>query len=132
MSRIRGQMAPEYYNALRKADAFPLTEDEKRRRALEFQAKIQGNVTQGSGQAGTGVIPAPGPLPSAAKGVGAGAEGGQKGQKNRGPSAAARAPEAAARPARKTNEGSTGAFAPVADVSYYNSMSQPLRTVPGG
>jgi hypothetical protein len=89
-------MAPEYYNALRKADAFPLTEDEKRRRALEFQAKIQGNVTQGSGQAGTGVIPAPGALPSAAKGVGAGAEGGQKGQKNRGPSAAARAPEAEA------------------------------------
>ena len=96
MSRIRGQMAPEYYNALRKADAFPLTEDEKRRRALEFQAKIQENVTQGGGQAGTGVMPAPGTLPSAAKGVRAGAEGGQKGQKNHGPSAAARAPEAEA------------------------------------
>lgn len=92
MSRIRGQMAPEYYNALRKADAFPLTEDEKRRRALEFQAKIQRNVTQGSGQAGAGVIPAPGTLPTAAKGVRAGAEAPPEGQKIADSSAAARAP----------------------------------------
>jgi len=96
MSRIRGQMAPEYYNALRKADAFPLTEDEKRRRALEFQAKIQRNVTQGSGQAGAGVIPAPGTLPSAAKGVRAGAEAPPDWQKIASSSAAARAPQARA------------------------------------
>ena len=37
------------------------------------------------------------------KGVGAGAEGGQNGQKNRGPSAAARAPEAEAPPRTKPN-----------------------------
>ena len=99
MSRIHGQMSPEYYNALQKAGAFPLTEDEKRRKAMEFQAKILGSVTQGSGQAGAGVIPAPGTLPSAAKGVRAGAEAPPKGQKIAGSSAAARAPKAAARAA---------------------------------
>ena len=48
------------------------------------------------------------------KGVGAGAEGGQNGQKNRGPSAAARAPEAEAdaQGAFRDNKGATGAFAP--------------------
>lgn len=51
-----------------------LEEAEKRRKALEFQANILGSVTHGSGQAGAGVIPAPGTLPSAAKGVRAGAE----------------------------------------------------------
>ena len=51
-----------------------LEEAEKRRKALEIQAQILGKVTQGSGQAGAGVIPAPGTLPSAAKGVRAGAE----------------------------------------------------------
>lgn len=76
-----------------------MEEAEKRRKVLEFQAKIQGNVTQGSGQAGAGVIPAPGALPSAAKGVRAGAETPPEGQKIASPSAAARAPEAAAREA---------------------------------
>ena len=79
--------------------ASTLTEEEKRRKALEIQAQILGKVTQGSGQAGAGVIPAPGTLPSAAKGVRAGAEAPPEGQKIAGSSAAARAPEAAARAA---------------------------------
>ena len=76
-----------------------LSKEEKRRKAMEFQAKILGSVTHGSGQAGAGVIPAPGTLLSAAKGVRAGAEAPPKGQKIAGSSAAARAPEAAARAA---------------------------------
>lgn len=74
-----------------------LEEAEKRRKALEFQANILGSVTHGSGQAGAGVIPAPGTLPSAAKGVRAGAEAPPERQKIAGSSAATRAPEAAAR-----------------------------------
>lgn len=97
MSRIHGQMSPEYYNALQKARAFPLTEEEKRRKALEIQAQILGSVTQRNGQAGAGVIPVPGTLPTAAKGVRAGAEVPPDGQKIASSSAAARAPEAAAR-----------------------------------
>ena len=77
--------------------ASTLTEEEKRRKALEIQAQILGNVTQRNGQAGAGVIPAPGTLPTAAKGVRAGAEAPPKGQKIASSSAAARAPEAAAR-----------------------------------
>ena len=96
MSRISGQMSPEYYNALQRAGAFQLSEDEKRRKAMEIHAQIMGKVTHGSGQAGAGVIPAPGTLPSAAKGVRAGAEAPPEGQKIAGSSAAARAPEAAA------------------------------------
>ena len=76
-----------------------LSEEEKRRKAMEIQAQFLGSVTQGSGQAGAGVIPAPGTLPSAAKGVRAGAEAPPNGQKIAGSSAAARAPEAAARAA---------------------------------
>ena len=76
-----------------------LSEEEKRRKAMEIQAQFMGSVTQGSGQAGAGVIPAPGTLPSAAKGVRAGAEAPPEGQKIAGSSAAARAPEAAARAA---------------------------------
>ena len=74
-----------------------LEEAEKRRKALEIQAQILGNVTRRNGQAGAGVIPAPGTLPTAAKGVRAGAEAPPKGQKIASSSAAARAPEAAAR-----------------------------------
>lgn len=62
MSRIHGQMSPEYYNALKKAGAFPLTEEEKRRKAMEFRAQILGSVTQRNGQAGAGAISAPAPL----------------------------------------------------------------------
>lgn len=69
-----------------------LEEAEKRRKALEIQAQMMGNVTQGSGQAGAGVIPAPGTLPTAAKGVRAGAEALPEGQKIASSSAAARAP----------------------------------------
>ena len=96
MSRIHGQMSPEYYNALQKAGAFPLTEDEKRRKALEFQAQFLGSVTQRQGAGGAGVIPAPGTLPSAAKGVRGGAEAPPCGQKIADSSAAPRAPEAGA------------------------------------
>ena len=96
MSRIHGQMSPEYYNALQKAGAFPLTEEEKRRKVLEIQAQILGSVTQRNGQAGAGVIPAPGTLPTAAKGVRAGAEAPPEGQKIADSSAAARAPQAGA------------------------------------
>ena len=74
-----------------------LEEAEKRRKALEFQANILGSVTHGRGQTGAGVIPAPGTLPSVAKGVRAGAEAPPDGQKIASSSAAARAPEAAAR-----------------------------------
>ncbi len=74
-----------------------LEEAEKRRKALEIQAQILGSVTQRNGQAGAGVIPAPGTLPTAAKGVRAGAEAPPKGQKIASSSAAARAREAAAR-----------------------------------
>ena len=74
-----------------------LEETEKRRKAMEFRAQILGNVTQRNGQADAGVIPAPGTLPTAAKGVRAGAEAPLDGQKIASSSAAARAPKAAAR-----------------------------------
>ena len=51
-----------------------MSEEEKRRKVLEIQAQILGSVTQRNGQAGAGVIPVPGTLPTAAKGVRAGAE----------------------------------------------------------
>ena len=73
-----------------------LSEEEKRRKALEIQAQFLGSVTQGSGQAGAGVIPAPGTLPSAAKGVRGGAEAPPWRAKNANSSAAPRAPEAGA------------------------------------
>ena len=79
--------------------ASTLTEEEKRRKALEIQAQILGKVTQGSGQAGAGVIPVPGTLPSAVEGMRAGAEAPPEEQKIASSSAAARAPEAAARAA---------------------------------
>ena len=46
MSQIHGQMSPEYYNAPQKAGAFPLTEEEKRRKAMEFQAEALKSVTR--------------------------------------------------------------------------------------
>ena len=73
-----------------------MSEEEKRRKAMEFQAQIMGSVTQRNGQAGAGVIPAPGTLLSAAKGVRAGAEAPPEGQKIADSSAAARAPQAGA------------------------------------
>ncbi len=94
MSRISGQMSPEYYNALQRAGAFQLSEDEKRRKAMEIQAQILGKVTQGNGQPGAGVIPAPGTLLSAAGGRAGPAEAPPEGQKIAGSSAGARAPEA--------------------------------------
>ena len=74
-----------------------MEEAEKRRKALEFQAQLLGSVTQRHGTGGAGVIPAPGTLPTAAKGVRAGAEAPPEGQKIASSSAAARAPQAAAR-----------------------------------
>ena len=74
-----------------------MEEAEKRRKALEIQAQIFGNVTQRQGTGGAGVIPAPGSLPMAAGGRAGPAEGGQKGKKIAGSSAGARAPEAAGR-----------------------------------
>ena len=93
-----------------------LSEEEKRRKALEFQAKIQGNVTQGSGQEGDGVIPAPGTLPSAAKGVRGGAEAPLKGQKIADSSAATRAPQTGGRwpTGPQSNGRATGSSAPEA------------------
>ena len=78
-----------------------MEEAEKRRKAMEFQAKILGSITQRNGQAGAGVIPAPGTLPTAAKGVRAGAEAPPEGQKIADSSAAARAPKPGLRHARK-------------------------------
>lgn len=89
-----------------------MTEAEKRRKAMEFQAQILGSVTQRNGQAGAGVIPAPGTLPTAAKGVRAGAEAPVPGQKNRGSSAAARAPEGRGPTGPQTNGRATGSSAP--------------------
>ena len=73
-----------------------LEEAKKRRKALEIQAQIMGNVTQGSGQAGAGVIPAPGTLNPAAGGrAGPGGSPSDR-QKIASSSAGARAPEARA------------------------------------
>ena len=131
MSRIHGQMSPEYHNALQKAGAFPLSEDEKRRKALEIQAQILGRVTQGSGQAGAGVMPAPGTLPSAAKGVRAGAEASPEGQKIASSSAAARAPQAGGRcpTGPQSNGRATGSSAPEAGAADPEIPEQ-LRTKP--
>ena len=78
-----------------------LSEEEKRLKALAFAAEIgrkYGNavVTQDAGTGTDGVRNEAGTLPTAAEGVRAGAEEGQKGQKIASSSAAARAPEAAA------------------------------------
>ena len=79
-----------------------LSEEEKRLKALAFAAEIgrkYGNavVTQDAGTGTDGVRNGAGTLPTAAEGVRAGAEGGQKGQKIASSSAAARAPQAGER-----------------------------------
>lgn len=84
MSRIHGQMSPEYYNALQRAVAFPLTEEEKRRKAMEFQAEALKSVTRYEHAQLYGVTPAAETLYPATKGVRAGAEAPPAGSKNRG------------------------------------------------
>ena len=73
---------------------------EKRELALKFQAEMArkyGTVTRAEGQAGGGVIPAPGPFPPAAGGRAGPGGSLPAGQKIASSSAGARAPEAAAR-----------------------------------
>ena len=74
-----------------------LAEEEKRRRALLIHEDMLRGVTQQEHAALHRVTSAPGTLPTAAKGVRAGAEAPPDGQKIASSSAAARAPEAAAR-----------------------------------
>jgi len=77
-----------------------MEEAERRRKALAFQEKILGSVTQRNRQAGAGVMPAPGTLPTAAEGRAGRADEGHAGQKIANSSAGARAPEAPGEPAR--------------------------------
>lgn len=109
-----------------------LSEDEKRRKALEIQAQILGNVTRRNGQAGAGVIQAPGTLPTAAKGVRAGAEAPPKGQKIAGSSAAARAPQAGGRwpTGPQSNGRATGSSAPEAAAAADPDIPEQLKTKP--
>ena len=82
--------------AERREQLSKLSEEEKRRKALEIQAQMMGNVTQGSGQAGAGVITVPGTLNPAAGGrAGPGGSPSDR-QKIASSSAGARAPEARA------------------------------------
>ena len=81
----------------------PMTEEEKRRNAEEIHRQIFGDLP----------VPRQGAVQTAAEGVRAGAEAPVPGQKNRGSSAAARAPEAGRGPTGpQSNKGSTGSFAP--------------------
>ena len=95
-----------------------LEEDRKRQAAIRIQMEMEKQygikVTRPGPKTAGDVIPSAETVKTAAGGrAGRGGSPG-KGQKIASLSAAARAPEAAARPARKTNEGSTGAFAPEA------------------
>ena len=73
-----------------------LSEEEKRRKALEMHARLLGNVPRAAGQAGAGEDPAPGTLNPAAGGRAGPGGGPGKGQKIAESSAGARAPEAQA------------------------------------
>ena len=85
-----------------------LEEQKKRQQALKLAEDMQrrygmpSGVTHPGGCDPAGVTKAAGAVNPAVNGVRAGSEGPPKEQKNRGPSAAARAPEAAAREIRKT------------------------------
>ena len=84
-----------------------LSREEKQAAAEKFQAELL-MVTQGQETGPGDVRPGAGAVQPAAEGVRAGAEAPEKGQKNCGSSAAARAPEAAApaktKPNRRENE----------------------------
>lgn len=80
----------------------PMTEEEKRRKAEEIHRQIFGDLP----------VPRQGAVQTAAEGVRAGAEAPVPGQKNRGSSAAARAPESRGPIGPQTNTGSTGSCAP--------------------
>lgn len=92
------QMARE----MAKGSGRPMTEAEKRQKAEEIHRMFFGNA--GPGAKGT--------VQSAAEGVRAGAEAPVSGQKNRGSSAAARAPEGRGPTGPQANTGSTGSCAP--------------------
>lgn len=82
--------------------ATPMTEAEKHRKAEELHRQIFGDLP----------VPRQGAVQTAAEGVRAGAEAQVPGQKNRGSSAAARAPEGRGPTGPQTNTGSTGSCAP--------------------
>lgn len=92
------QMARE----MAKGSGRPMTEAEKRQKAEEIHRMFFGNA--GPGAKWT--------VQSAAEGVRAGAEAPVSGQKNRGSSAAARAPEGRGPTGPQTNTGSAGSCAP--------------------
>ena len=104
---MRGPISAEHLSKreidqMAKGSGRPMTEAEKRQKAEEIHRMFFGNAAPG----------VKGTVQSAAEGVRAGAEAPVSGQKNRGSSAAARAPEGRGPTAPQTNTGSTGSCAP--------------------
>ena len=105
-ARKKWQLEKKKRQAARAA-APHLSREEKQAAAEKFQAELL-KVTRGQETEPGDVRPGSGAVQPAAEGVRAGAEASREGEKNCGPSAAARAPEAAAparvKPNRRENE----------------------------